>query len=310
MKHYYTKQLFKRGILVRTEADELLEGSIDLHAHIYPQVFIEEPGRVRDHEWAELAIQAGMRGFVMKSHLWPTMAQASLINQVYKDFNAIGSIVLNSNVGGISPFAAESATRLGAKVMWMPTYTSKNDIEIGAYSKQIETAYKQPPPNKNLSIFGKDGKITEDVNSILEIARDTNVAIATGHLSAEEGVALAKRAKEIGLKKFIFTHPIISIINATEEQLLEVSNLGYFIEFTWISAFPMWQGLDPLLVAETAKKIGAHKCLMTTDAQLDWNPPPPEMLRMFIASMLRIGLKSKEIRLMVQENPSRLVDLY
>ena len=49
---------------------------------------------------------------------------------------------------------------------------------------------------------------------------------------------------------------------------------------------------------------------MTTDAQLDWNPPPPEMLRMFIASMLRMGLKSKEIRLMVQENPSRLVDLY
>ena len=295
---------------MRTEADELLEGSIDLHAHIFPQVFIEEPGRVRDHEWAELAIQAGMRGFVMKSHLWPTMAQASSINQVYQDFNAMGSIVLNSNVGGISPFAAESATRLGAKIIWMPTYTSKNDIERGAYSKQIESAYKQHPPKKNLSIFGKDGEITKDVDLVLEIARDANVAIATGHLSAEEGVALAQRAKIIGLKKFIFTHPIISIVNATDEQLLEVSNLGYFIEFTWISAFPMWQGLDPNLIAKTAQKVGAHRCLMTTDAQLDWNPPPPEMLRMFIASMLRIGLKSKEIRLMVQENPSRIVDFH
>lgn len=295
---------------MRTEADELLEGSIDLHAHIFPQVFLEEPGRVRDHEWAELALKAGMRGFVMKSHLWPTMAQANLINQVYKDFNAIGSIVLNSNVGGISPFAAESATRLGAKIIWMPTYTSKNDIKKGAYSKQIQAAYKQSPPKNNLSIFDKDGEITEDVNGVLEIARDANVAIATGHLSADEGVALAKRANKIGLKKFIFTHPILSIIGATDEQLLEVSNLGYFIEFTWISAFPMWQGLDPKLIAKTAKKIGPHRCLMTTDAQLDWNPPPPEMLRMFIASMLRIGLKSKEIRLMVQENPSRLVDLY
>ena len=295
---------------MRTEADELLEGSIDLHAHIFPQVFIEEPGRVRDHEWAELAIQSGMRGFVMKSHLWPTMAQASSINQVYQDFNAMGSIVLNSNVGGISPFAVESATRLGAKIIWMPTYTSKNDIERGAYSKQIESAYKHHPPKKNLSIFGEDGEITKDVDLVLELARDANVAIATGHLSAEEGVALAQRAKIIGLKKFIFTHPIISIVNATDEQLLEVSNLGYFIEFTWISAFPMWQGLDPNLIAKTAQKIGAHRCLMTTDAQLDWNPPPPEMLRMFIASMLRIGLKSKEIRLMVQENPSRIVGLH
>tara|TARA_Y100000588_G_C14264598_1_gene929238 strand:- start:1841 stop:2728 length:888 start_codon:yes stop_codon:yes gene_type:complete len=295
---------------MRTEADELLEGSIDLHAHIFPQVFLEEPGRVRDHEWAELAIQSGMKGFVMKSHLWPTMAQASLINQVYKNFNAMGAIVLNSNVGGISPFAAESATRLGAKIIWMPTYTTKNDIKKGAYSKQIETAYKQPPPKKNLSIFDKDGEIAQEVNLVLEIARDANIAIATGHLSAEEGVALAKRASKIGLKKFIFTHPIISVVGATEEQLMEVSNLGYFIEFTWISAFPMWQGLDPNLIAKFAKKIGPHRCLMTTDAQLDWNPPPPEMLRMFIASMLRIGLKSQEIRLMVQENPSRLVDLY
>ncbi len=295
---------------MRTEADELLEGSIDLHAHIFPQVFLEEPGRVRDQEWAELAIQSGMKGFVMKSHLWPTMAQASLINQVYKNFNAMGAIVLNSNVGGISPFAAESATRLGAKIIWMPTYTTKNDIKKGAYSKQIETAYKQPPPKKNLSIFDKDGEIAQEVNLVLEIARDANIAIATGHLSAEEGVALAKRASKIGLKKFIFTHPIISVVGATEEQLMEVSNLGYFIEFTWISAFPMWQGLDPNLIAKFAKKIGPHRCLMTTDAQLDWNPPPPEMLRMFIASMLRIGLKSQEIRLMVQENPSRLVDLY
>ncbi|MED5580225.1 MAG: DUF6282 family protein [Nitrospinota bacterium] len=295
---------------MRTEADELLEGSIDLHAHIFPQVFLEEPGRVRDHEWAELAMQAGMRGFVMKSHLWPTMAQASLINQVYKNFNAMGAIVLNSNVGGISPFAAESATRLGAKIIWMPTYTSKNDVKVGAYSAQIQNAYKQPPPKNNLSIFGKDHEITKEVDLVIEIARDANVAIATGHLSAEEGVALAHRAKKIGLKKFIFTHPIISIVNATEEQLLEVANLGYFIEFTWISAFPMWQGLDPNLVAKTAKKIGAYRCLMTTDAQLDWNPPPPEMLRMFIASMLKIGLKSSEIRLMVQENPLQIVDLY
>ena len=29
---------------MRTKADDLLEGAIDVHAHIFPQVFVEEPG--------------------------------------------------------------------------------------------------------------------------------------------------------------------------------------------------------------------------------------------------------------------------
>lgn len=294
---------------MRTRADDLLEGAIDLHAHVFPQVFVEEPGRVLDHEWAQLARDCGMRGFAMKSHLWPTIAQARILNEVYPGITALGTIVLNSNVGGLSPFAAESATRLGAKIIWMPTYTSANDIEVGAYSRQIAAAYKQPPPAQGLTIFGEDEKILPHVDVILEIARDADVVVATGHLSAEEGVALARRAKEIGLRKFVFTHPIISIVRATEAQMHEVADLGYIVEFTWISAFPMWQGLDPKKVAETARTLGPKRCIMTTDAQLDWNPAPPEMLRMFIASMLRLGLSEEDVRWMVQRNPARLAGL-
>jgi hypothetical protein len=61
---------------VRTRADDLLEGAIDLHAHIHPQLLLNESGRVLDHEWAKAARDTGMRGFAMKSHLWPTMGQA------------------------------------------------------------------------------------------------------------------------------------------------------------------------------------------------------------------------------------------
>lgn len=294
---------------MRTAADALLEGAIDLHAHIFPQVFTEEPGRVLDHEWAQLARECGMRGFAMKSHLWPTMAQARILNEVYPEVTALGAIVLNSNVGGLSPFAAESAVRLGAKVIWMPTYTSANDIKVGAYSKQIAAAYRQAPPAQGLTVFGGDGKILPEVEAILEIARDADAAVATGHLSAEEGVALARRAKEIGLPKFIFTHPLIFIVNAADAQMREVADLGYVVEFTWISAFPMWQGLDPKKVAQTARALGPERCIMTTDAQLDWNPPPPEMLRMFIATMLRLGLGEEEVRWMVQRNPARLAGL-
>lgn len=294
---------------MRTKADDLLEGAIDVHAHVFPQVFVEEPGRVLDHEWAELARDAGMRGFVMKSHLWPTMAQARILNEVYPGVSAFGAITLNANAGGLSPFAAESAVRLGAKVIWMPTYSAANDVEVGAYSKRIAEAYRQPPPAKGLTVLDGDGAVAPGVEAILEIARDASVAVATGHLSAGESVALARRAKEIGVEKFIFTHPIIFIVNASEAQLREVADLGFIIEFTWISAFPMWRDLDPKEVARAARALGPERCVMSTDAQLDLNPPPPEMLRMFIATMLRLGFSDDEIRWMTQRNPARLMGL-
>ena len=47
---------------MRTLADDLLEGSIDLHAHIYPQTSPGESGRLPDPEWARAARDAGLRG--------------------------------------------------------------------------------------------------------------------------------------------------------------------------------------------------------------------------------------------------------
>lgn len=294
---------------MRTLADELLEGAIDLHAHIYPQAQLGEPGRVLDHDWARLARNAGMRGFAMKSHLWPTMAQARLLTETYPGLTAIGTITLNNNVGGFNPFSAESAVKLGAKIIWMPTYSAANDIQVGAYSSRIAATYRLPPPGEGLTVFSEGGTIRPEVDAIMEIARDSDVVIATGHLSAEEGVALARRAKELGLEKFIFTHALNRAVRATDAQMLEVAELGYIIEHCFLSTFPMWQKLSPQKIAEAIRLLGAERCIMTTDCQMDFNPPPPEMLRMFIATMIHLGIGRDDIRRMVRQNPARLTGL-
>ena len=48
---------------------------------------------------------------------------------------------------------------------------------------------------------------------------------------------------------------------------------------------------------------------MTTDAQNDFNPTAPEMLRMFIATMLQLGVDKGDIEWMVKRNPARLANL-
>jgi len=294
---------------MHTLADELLEGAIDLHAHIYPQARLGEPGRVLDHEWARLARNAGMRGFAMKSHLWPTMAQARILTETFPGLTAIGTITLNNNVGGFSPFSAESAVKLGAKIIWMPTYSAANDIKVGAYSSRIAATYELPPPGEGLTVLGEGGRIRPEVDAIMEIARDADAVIATGHLSADEGVSLARRAKELGLKKFIFTHALNRAVRASDAQMLEVAELGYIIEHCFLSTFPMWQKLAPRKIVEAIRLIGAGRCIMTTDCQMDFNPPPPEMLRMFIATMLQLGVDVEDIEWMAKRNPTRLAGL-
>lgn len=294
---------------MRTLADDLLEGSIDLHAHIYPQTSLGESGRLLDHEWARMARDVGMRGFAMKSHYWPTMAQARILNETTPGLTALGCIVLNGHVGGFCPFTVESAIKLDVKIIWMPTFSAANDIAVESYSKRIKQNFKNVPPGNGMEVWDKDKKILPDVDAIIELARDADVAIATGHISAEESIALARRAKEIGLKKLIFTHPITSIVGATEAQLKQIADLGYIVEFTWISAFPMWQDLQPKAIVEAAHAVGANNCIMSTDAQNDFNPPAPEMLRMFIATMLQLGLPKEDVEWMVKRNPARLVGL-
>jgi hypothetical protein len=48
---------------------------------------------------------------------------------------------------------------------------------------------------------------------------------------------------------------------------------------------------------------------MSTDLGQSYNPPAPEGMRMFIATLLRKGLKAEEIETMVKTNPAKLLGL-
>lgn len=48
-------------------ADRILKGSIVIHAHSYPEHTLSTDPRLDNLEWAKMAKEYGMRGFVMKS---------------------------------------------------------------------------------------------------------------------------------------------------------------------------------------------------------------------------------------------------
>ena len=108
-----------------------LKGVCDMHVHSNPDLRLRA---YNDFELADAAVRVGARAIVIKSHQGFTANRAYLTNEYVKrvhgetNFTMFGSVTLNKVVGGVNPSAVETALKLGAKVVWLPTQSAKNHI--------------------------------------------------------------------------------------------------------------------------------------------------------------------------------------
>lgn len=296
------------------KADLLLDGAIDMHAHGYPQFTLNMPGRQNNYEWAHAAKDAGMAGFVIKSHIWPTTGEAYLLDQILWGINVFGSITLNYTVGGLNPLAVQIAAESGAKVVFMPTWNSKNDIDKGMhyadrmrpYVTLVDEAMNGLP---GITVLDENGRLLPEAQAIIDLCKIYDLVLASAHLSIEESLLLCKAATSSGVK-FVLTHPLNTpLIGASPDQIKEVAEMGGFIENVFIGCMPMHEGIKPKRIVEVIENVGAEHCTMASDAIEAWNPPPPEVLRMFIASMLALGVSEDDVFTMTHTNPGYLLSM-
>jgi Family of unknown function (DUF6282) len=294
--------------------DVLLQGALDLHAHGHPEFTARRRPRVSNVEWARLAAAAGMRGFVMKSHVWPTVQVAAMLAGLSPELEVFGSITLNPPVGGLSPTAVEFAGQMGAKVVWMPTWSArhvppKSSITLERMRPLMSTLDPDRARDQDaISILADDGSLRPVVGEILAVCRAYDLTVASGHLPPAASVVLAGAAREAGVR-FVLTHACSGSVDASIEQQQEIASLGGFIEHVFISCMPMHQRGDPRKIAAAVEAVGPEHCVLASDAGEAWNPPAPEVLRMFIASMLALGLSEDAVHLMTHENPARALGL-
>ena len=282
--------------------NELLHGSIDMHLHSGPDVF---PCRVDALEAAKQARQAGMRAIVIKNHSYPTTPLAMTVGQLVPEVAVFGSICLDYDIGGLNADALEKHAAMGAKVVWMPTFSS---INSRAAMRKLGIDLQ----GEGFSILGKKGDLAPDVDKVLEIVKKHGMVLASGHISPAEAFTLVKRARQMGIDKIVITHPSDSefVDQAfTLEELQRLAQMGAFVEQTIISLLPTEFCHDPQERVKMIKTIGAEYCIMSTDLGQYWNPTPAEGLRFFMAILIRAGLSVAEVEVMVKQNPTRLLDL-
>jgi hypothetical protein len=299
----------KNGLRVATgsvnmdfiNVDKLVEGSIDMHMH--PGIH-GDFSRIDAIEAARQAQKAGMKAIVLKSHNY-SAAVAVIANQMVPEIKVFGSICLDYEIGGLNIHALENAVQLGAKVVWMPTFSSANSINM-------MRAQGLPLKGDGFSIIDNDGNLLPEIEPILSLIHKNDMVLATGHISPKEILVLIKEAQGIGIKKIVITHPtdkefmeeVLMI-----EELQQLAKAGAFIEFTIIGILPNEFCHDPAELAQVIKTIGAEHCIVSTDLGQPQNPLPVEGMRLFISTLLHHGITTEEVELLVKKNPAGLLDL-
>jgi len=284
------------------DLDELLSGSIDMHLHIGPD---EMDARVNGLEAAKQAAEVGMKAIVLKNHSYPTSPVAAVVKGLVPEVEIFGAICLDYEIGGLNIDALEKHARIGAKVVWMPTFSSKNSrARMRALGLRLK--------GEGFSILTDTGKLVPEIDPILDIIKRHDMVLATGHMSPAEIFALVEAARKKQIEKIVITHPSdveFMAVTLTVEELRQLAGMGAYIEQTTVTLLPTEFCHSPQKRVEMIKAVGVEYCIMSTDLGQYWNPYPAEGFRFFMAILLHNGLSPGDIKVMAKRNPARLLGL-
>ncbi|MBI2869360.1 MAG: hypothetical protein HYX96_06000 [Chloroflexi bacterium] len=286
-----------------TALDELLRGSIDMHVHHAPDV---RKRRLNALQAAQQARDAGMRAVVLKNRQYPTAPLAELVSGLVPGVRVFGSLCLDYEAGGLNHHALETSARLGAKVVWLPTFSSANSR---ARARQL---FNMPLEGEGFSILDVKGRLVPEMDGLLALVRDCSLVLATGHISPAETFALAEAARVRGIGKLLITHPCeTSVVDEplTLADQKRLAGMGAFLEHTVEGLMPTSRRHDPEIVISAVKAVGPERCVISTDLGQEQNPPPVEGMRMFLSILLQRGFAPRDIELMCKVNPARLLDM-
>lgn len=276
------------------EVFSLLKGAYDLHTHTSPDF---GPRSLNDQQLLQQADEYGMAGVMLKNHLDPTPARAILANMLGgHKAKAYGSIVMNLTVGGLNPVAARYYLKLGAKILWMPTVHARNQIEYFGSDSMAR--------HPGIRLLDEDGNLKPEVLEVLDLVKEYDAAVATGHISIGESVAVCTAARERGIKT-ILTHPDWACTTVPVEIQKSLVDKGVMVEKLWFDI-----GLNHITaeyMAQTIRDLGTENCFMATDRGQAGKEYPVEGMMMFMDAMLDQGFSYEEIHRMTHENPAKVV---
>lgn len=287
---------------------KLLQGAIDMHAHTAPALF---PRPIYDTDLAKVALDYGMRGFVLKDHDSATFHRAFYVKKLFPGLEPIGAIVLNRSVGGLDPRVVQAALHYGATVVWMPSNHSQWHAEYFGIPDYPQLGRTKPQlPGPGVTVLDADGKLKPEAVTILELVAEADACLATGHLSMDEVALLQDAAIDAGVRKFLVTHVNWALGKRDLEIQRQLIAKGAYLEYVAISCVSAtFYEQTPHELAGWIMETKGDNIILSSDLGQGSGPPHPEGIRMLLYSLLDEGVPADYLQKMTQYNPAILTGL-
>ena len=167
-------------------------------------------------------------------------------------------MTLDTPVGGVNPMAVRYMADVEGgwgRIVWMPTHDSEHEVD---YNK--ETRAK--------AIVSRNGKLIPEVFEVLDLIKERNLTLATGHVEPEEALMIMAEAKKRGITRIIVTHPLLGpqFTYMSLPQLQESVKLGGAIEIT--AGTLSRDGAGKTRAIEVIKALGTQNVFVASDSGL------------------------------------------
>jgi hypothetical protein len=245
----------------------------------------------------------------------PTAERAEVVRTAVPECDALGAITLNASVGGMNPVAVEIAGRGGAKVVWFPTVDSANQIACraqdppgakppmwAALQDELRDKGMAAPP---VPVVDERGQVTEAVRQVLQVIREHDMVLATGHLSGAEITTVVDAAAEEGVTRIVVTHPEFTSQRLVVQTQRKLAAKGALMERCFTT--PHTGKVAWADYFEHIREVGPEHSVLSSDLGQPFNPPVEDGLALLADRLLANGFTEEEVHTMAVRNTRWLV---
>ncbi len=291
------------------QVGRILVGAIDLHCHSGPSVM---PRNINHIEAMHDAAANGLRAVLIKDHYYSATPITELLNQHFKHLSVklFSGVPLNNTSGGLNPYAVDHGIKLGAKLVWMPTFSARNHIEHERKHKKFPATsvpMREPTP---LTVLDESGRLKDEVKTILDIVAEHDVILSGGHLHVSEIFPLFEEAKRRGVKRLLVNHPSY-LIDASLDQMRDLARMGAYLEHSICMFVPESKFLQftPEQLKGMIDAASPDSTILGSDLGQVGNCWPVKGFRNVICVCLSLGYSEAAIKKMISGNPGKLLGL-
>ena len=255
-----------------------------------------------------------MSGFVLKSHYAVTAERAAVVAGIVPRVSVLGSITLNTAVGGLNPVAVEIAARSGARFVWLPTFDAANEtagrlaptsnVTLPVWA-QLQIALREGGVDTEpIGVIDDEGALVPRAREVIAAVARHDLVLATGHLSRDEIFAVADAAAALGVDRLVITHPDFPSQDLSVDDQVSLADRGAMLERCFATAHGGRVAWERLF--ESIRACDPRRSFLSSDLGQVANPPVEDGLALFADRLAQAGFDDDEIHAMAVLNTRRL----